>query len=156
MNLDLREMKEQASIKEEEVVPTLTPRVIEFSIKYHTPTGKVEQDTFKSKVMDGEARLIKGRVFSQLVRGMTLETIPLDERLRLEAISRTVAQLINPPEWFNYWCVQDVELLKEVNDLLINHESRFLFSDSPKGEGGEAEKRISVYCSALEEDGFTE
>lgn len=155
MNLDLREMKEKASTEAIEEPVKLTPRVLTFSLTYNAPNGKTYQDTFESKVMDGEARLIKGRVFSQLMRGMTLETIPLDERLRLEAISRTVAQLVDAPDWFNTWCVQDVELLKEVNDLLLDHENRFLYSNHRKSKEGETEKRISLYCPALEKDELT-
>ena len=155
MNLDLREMKEKASVEAIEEPVKLTPRVLTFSLTYNAPNGQTYQDTFESKVMDGEARLIKGRIFSQLMRGMTLETVPLDERLRLEAISRTVAQLVNAPDWFNMWCVQDVELLKEVNDLLLDHENRFLYPNNRKSKEGEAEKRVSIHCPAFEEDELT-
>ena len=158
--INLREMKEQAEKEslevESEQRTKLTPRVVSFSIEYDSPTGETYQDTLKSKVMDGEARLIKNRVFSQLVRGTTLESLPLDERLRLEAIARVTAQVVNPPEWFNEWCVQDVDLLKGVNDLLLDHERMFLQSNTRTSKTGERRTRVSISCNSLEETGTAE
>ena len=150
--IDLRQMRETAVSQIKETEKELTPRSITFSLVYNAPNGKTYQDQLTSKVMDGEARLIKTRVFTQLTRGMILDSVPMEEKLRLEAISRTVAQIEDAPDWFNEWCVQDNELLKEVNDLLIDHEFQFFKSDVGEGEEGKRKKRVSITCTALTQD----
>lgn len=147
--LDLRELKADAE-KEPTSVDApkerfeIVSREIDFTIKYDAPDGNTYNESLRSKVLDGDGRITKTRIFNRLTAGMVVANIHPNEELRLEAISRVMAQLVEMPAWVAEWVGQDNDLLANLNAILVEHESRYFRGNSEKGEAGEVKSRISV------------
>ena len=163
-NLDLKSLAEdavqevQASKDDEAVIQPaddkrvkLTPREIAFSIAYDGPDGKDYSADLKSKVMDSDGRLAKARVIAQLSRGMNPDTLGQEDRFRVEALSRCSIQLIEPPTWVYDFMGQDLELLIHINNILVEHETRYFRSNARQSETGEIQARVRSSVSAFED-----
>jgi hypothetical protein len=147
--LDLRELKADAE-KEPAAVDApkerfeVVSREIDFTITYDAPDGNTYNESLRSRVLDGDGRITKTRIFNRLTAGMIVTNLPQNEELRLEAISRVMAQLVEMPNWVAEWIGQDNDLLASLNAILVEHESRYFRGNSEKGEAGEVKSRISV------------
>ena len=147
--LDLRELKADAE-KEPTSIDTpkerfeVVSRDIDFTITYDAPDGNTYNESLRSRVLDGDGRIAKTRIFNRLTAGMIVTNLPQNEELRLEAISRVMAQLVEMPAWVAEWVGQDNDLLANLNAILVEHESRYFRGNSEKGEAGEVKSRISV------------
>lgn len=158
--VDLRKLKEDAEAVNTapETVADKTPpvsRVLTFDVTYDAPNGETYTDQLKSVVLNGDGRLTKTRVYHGLTQGMIASNLPESEQLRLEAMSRLVAQLDDPPEWVLDWAGQDLEFLSELNGMLVRHENAYFQGNIKKNRDGEKQPRISINCASLEEAGLT-
>lgn len=142
--LDLRVIaKEEAPSAKKE----LTPRTLSFSISYESPDGDTFQDTLYSTIMDGDGRLTHQRVIQKLAQGMQFDNLAYAERLRIDALSRAVVQLKDAPEWVTTWIAQDDQLLADINNVLMEHESRYFRRSDSASEGNERKRRVSIDCA---------
>ena len=158
--VDLRKLKEDAEsvITSPEPVTNKTPtvsRLLTFEVTYDAPNGETYTDQLRSEVLNGDGRLTKTRVYHGLTQGMLASNLPESEQLRLEAMSRLVAQLDDPPEWVLEWAGQDLEFLSELNSMLVRHENAYFQGNIKKNRSGERQPRISINCPSLEEAGLT-
>lgn len=155
--LDLRSMKAEAEAPIQDVTDVkeerfeLTPREVQFTVHYDSPDGDVITDTLTSRVLDGDGRLAKTRVFNRLTSGLNLAVLPQDEELRLDAIARLVAQIVDLPEWLSQAMSMDNELLAYINTTLVEHERRYFRGNSKKSEDGQGAPRVSIDSPFSEE-----
>lgn len=159
--LDLQAIKKQAeaetlasSIETVDRVE-LTPREISFDITYDAPDGHTHMTTLKSVVLNADGRLTKTRVFQQLARGLNPDTLPSDEKVRLDYISRCAVQLKDPPRWVTDGIGEDNELLLQIVSVLLEHESRFFRGNARKSEQGEIATRVQVTVPIFAKTGTT-
>ena len=159
--LDLQAIKKaaeastHAAINERTDRVELTPREINFDITYDAPDGKTHTTTLKSIVLSADARLVKTKVFQQLARGLNPDTLPADERARLDYISRCAVQLKDPPRWVTDGIGEDNELLLQITNVLMEHEARFFRGNARKSETGEVSSRVQISVSAFDKAGTT-
>ena len=128
--VNLREAKEKASTPVQEESGKVTAREIEFGIEYDSPEGDVKKTKIRSKVLDGDGRLVKMRLMAQLAGGVSVDTIGAEERYRLDVLSKCVAQI-------------------EVHKVLMEHENRYFRRDDGAGDPDKRKPRISIDSSAL-------
>lgn len=164
-NLDLKALAEEAKstvaeAQPENLIPPvdeervkLTPREINFELAYDGPDGKDYTATLMSRVMDSDGRLAKARVVSSLTRGLNPDFLGQEDRFRVDALSRVSIQLIDPPTWVFDFTGQDLELLVHVNNILLEHETRYFRGNSRQSEEGEIKARVRSVVSAFEESG---
>ena len=148
--LDLRDIKKEAETPKVEE-KALTPREIDFSFDYIKPDGDTQSVTLKSRVLDGEGRMVKMRVLSALTRDLYFDALPLEDRSRLEALSRCTAQLVDPPKWVRDTLSEDNEVLIGIHNILVEHETRYFRSGLGQGEEAVTKKRVSFVVSAFED-----
>jgi len=153
--IDLRQVREEvqeslpspvANVERSAVVP----RRVSFSITYDAPDGNTFEEDLVSEVLDSDGRMAKARVLSALTRGVIAANLPEQEQLRLEALARVTVQLPDPPEWVLEWCGADIELLSEINNILVEHETRYFRGNNRQSGENTFEQRISISCSAFE------
>ena len=147
--IDLRQVKAEAEapapiqeLKEERF--ELTPREVQFTVNYDAPDGSQISETLTSRVLDGDGRLAKTRVFNRLTSGLNLAVLPQEEELRLDAIARLAAQLVDLPEWLSDAMSMDNELLAHINTILVEHERRYFRGNAKKSEEGAVAPRVSI------------
>jgi len=163
-SLDLKSLADdavsevQASKQDEAVIQPaddkrvkLTPREIVFSLSYDGPDGQDYSADITSKVMDSDGRLARARVVAQLTRGMNPDTLGQEDRFRVEALGRISIQLIEPPQWIYDFTGQDLELLIHINQILMEHETRYFRSNARQSETGEIKARVRSSVSAFED-----
>ncbi len=156
--LDLRQLKTdaQAATLDNSAADALEKRTdvvsrqMTFTVTYDAPDGVVYNDDLQSVILDSDGRMTKARVFNGLTRGMTVESLPESEHLRLDALARVITQIDNAPEWVLEWAGQDLDLLSELNAVLVRHENAYFRGNNRQGEGGALKPRISVDCALLE------
>ena len=148
--LDLRKVKSEA-----EAQPTiestgqverfeLVPRSVSFDISYDAPDGQIYNETLISKVLDGDGRLSKTRVFNRLTGGMVMSSLPESEQLRIDALARVMTQLERLPQWVADWIGQDNTLLGNINTILVEHESRYFRGNAQKSEDNTPKIRVRI------------
>lgn len=147
--VNLREAKEKASTPVQEEAAKLTAREIEFGIEYDSPEGDVKKTKIRSKVLDGDGRLVKMRLMAQLAGGVSVDTIGAEERYRLDVLSKCVAQIQDPAQWVLDAMSEDNEFLIEVHKVLMEHENRYFRRDDGAGDPDKRKPRISIDSSAL-------
>lgn len=160
--LDLRQIKEDSQQAGESAMQPevkteryeITPREVSFTVAYDTPEGEHHEATLFSRVLDGDGRLQRTRVYNRLVQGIDIYAIPEAEQLRLDAISRILTQIENLPEWVIRWIGMDVDFLSRLNAVLVGHESRYFRGNAEKGEGGKVKTRVSI-TSPFDQDAET-
>ena len=147
--IDLRKVKAEAEapspiqeLKEERF--EVIPREIQFTVNYDAPDGNHISETLTSRVLDGDGRLAKTRVFNRLTSGLNLKVLPHAEEMRIEAIARLAAQLVDLPEWLSEAMSMDNELLAHINTTLVEHEARYFRGNAKKGEDGQVTARVSI------------
>lgn len=160
-SLDLAAMAAQATqevekAKEPQVMPVesareeLTPREISFTLAYDAPDGKDLSTELVSKVLNADGRSAKARVYAQLTRGLNVEQASPEDRYRMDALSRIAVQLVEPPTWLVDAVGEDLELLVHVNNILVEHETRYFRSNARQGEAGKIESRVRSSVPAFE------
>jgi hypothetical protein len=151
--LNLREMKQEAEKDEAPAVVSpkndLVPRSMPFTVEYDAPDGNHHKAELVSSILDGEKRNVRARLFIKLKNGLTEADLGEDESARLSALANIATQLDVLPEWVEYWCKQDNELLAYINAILMEHEYRYFRGNSAAGEDGERQPRIRVNADAL-------
>lgn len=156
--IDLRDVVEDARNYEEASAPKfdLMPRELEFEIQFDAPDGKSYTEKLISKIMDGDDRLTQQRVIQRLCSGVLFDNLSYAEKLRIDAISRALTQIKDVPDFIAQWVGEDDQLLAEINEILVEHETRYFRGNARKSAEGSAEKRVSITCSALSQDGSSE
>jgi len=147
--VDLRQAKKEAEQPPVEDIRTteryeVTPKEVNFSISYDSPAGETINATLTSRVLDGDGRMAKTRVYNRLMAGLDQTRLPRDEELRIEALSRVAAQLTDLPDWLSEAVAMDNELLGYINMTLVEHEKRYFRGYAEKGESGEVKARVRV------------
>lgn len=128
----------------------LTPRVISFKIAYDAPDGKDYSADLESKVLDSDGRMAKMRVSAQLTRGLDLDHLSQEDLYRIDSLSRLAVQLVEPPKWLVEFAGMDLDLLIQINNILLEHETRYFRGNSRKGEGEALEERVRVSVPAFD------
>lgn len=128
----------------------LTPREIEFTFEYDSPEGEDHIATLTSRVLDADGRMAKARVYNQLSRGLVAEYMTQEDMFRVDALSRMSLQLIEPPKWLIDAAGMDLNLLISLNNVLVEHETRYFRGNARKGEGDEIKARVRVSVPAFE------
>lgn len=164
LTVDLREVSSAARAEVEQakkVAPTvgerepLTPREINFTLQYDGPDGKDHVTALKSRVLDADGRLAKMRVFATLTRGLSVEQLTTEDHYRVDALSRLSVQLLDPPAWVLEAAGMDLELLIHLNNILVEHETRYFRGNTSKGEGDSKKERVRTAVPAFEQKGAT-
>lgn len=152
--IDLREVVEDARNYEEVSSSKfdLIPRELNFEIRFDAPDGKSYNEKLISKIMDGDDRLTQQRVIQKLCSGVLFDNLSYAEKLRIDAISRALTQIKDVPDFIAHWIGEDDQLLAEINEILVEHETRYFRGNARKSPDGSAEKRVSITCSAFSED----
>lgn len=158
-SLDLRQLAQAAEqeVSEAKAEPSpvderepLTPRDISFSIEYDSPTGEDLNATVRSVVLDADGRMAKTRVMQQLGRGLVFDTLPQEDRYRIDALSRVAVQLKDAPQWLIDAVGEDLDLLVNVNNTLLEHENRYFRGNLRKGKDSEIKTRVRVAVPAFD------
>lgn len=142
--IDLRKIKAEAEVLIETKEDDLVCRDESFSIEYIAPTGKQYRADLTSSVMDTDSRLTMNRVLQGLCMGVVFDNLPTEEKYRLQGIARCLVQLKDPPDWLTEWIGQDNQLLIQILNTLIEHESLFFGAGSKEGKEAKGQKRISI------------
>ena len=142
--IDLRKIKADAESLVEKKEEDLVSREESFSIEYVAPTGKQFRADLLSCVMDTESRLAMNRVLQSLCMGVVFENLPTEERYRLQGLARCLVQLKDPPEWLTEWIGQDNQLLIQILNTLVEHESLFFGASTKEGQEAKGQRRISI------------
>ena len=152
--VDLRDVVEDVRNYEEASAPKfdLIPRELEFELHFDAPDGKSYCEKLISKILDGDDRLTRQRVIQKLCSGVLFDNLSYPEKLRIEAISRVLTQVKDVPDFVSQWLGEDDQLLAEINEILVEHETRYFRGNARKSASGSPEKRVSITCSALSED----
>jgi len=136
---------------EDEKRVKLTSREISFEVSYDAPDGTDYTSNLVSKVMDTDGRLAKARVVSSLTRGLNPDSMGQEDRFRIEALARLSIQLIEPDEWVLTFTGQDVELLIHINNILLEHETRYFRGNARKSQDDKIQARIRSTVTAFTE-----
>jgi hypothetical protein len=142
--IDLRKIKADAESLVEKKEEDLVSREESFSIEYVAPTGKQFRADLLSCVMDTESRLAMNRVLQSLCMGVVFENLPTEEKYRLQGLARSLVQLKDPPEWLTEWIGQDNQLLIQILNTLVEHESLFFGASTKEGQEAKGQRRISI------------
>lgn len=142
--IDLRKIKADAESLVEKKEEDLVSREESFSIEYVAPTGKQYRSDLLSCVMDTESRLAMNRVLQSLCMGVVFENLPTEEKYRLQGLARCLVQLKDPPEWLTEWIGQDNQLLIQILNTLVEHESLFFGASTKEGQEAKGQRRISI------------
>jgi len=146
---EVNEAKNSAVPANVEARVDLTPREIIFTVSYDSPDGEDFAAEIKSVVMDADKRLQKTRVLAQLTRGLNVDALPAEDRYRFDALSRVACQISEPPEWVIKFIGMDIELLINLNNILLEHETRYFRGNARKGEGEEVKSRVRTSVPAF-------
>ncbi len=142
--IDLRKIKAEAESLGTKKEEDLVSREETFSIEYVAPTGKQHRADLLSCVMDTESRLAMNRVLQSLCMGVVFENLPTEEKYRLQGLARCLVQLKDPPEWLTEWIGQDNQLLIQILNTLVEHESLFFGASTKEGQEAKGQRRISI------------
>lgn len=158
--IDLTKLRDEARDEAVNVTvdekPELVSRETEFNITYDAPSGEVIECTLISAVMNGEDRLAKTRLLAKLTTGLRFDTLPSDEQLRLDAISRVLIQVKNLPAGLQDWITQDNELLGTIHNFLVRHETLYFRSSFRQGEDVTRKSRVQLDSTILDSTRSTE
>jgi hypothetical protein len=148
---DVEQAKDDVISTPDEKRVTLTPREITFELDYDAPDGTDYTSNLVSKVMDTDGRLAKARVVSSLTRGLSSESLGQEDRFRIEALGRLSIQLIEPDEWVLNAAGEDIELLIHINNILLEHETRYFRGNTRKSHDDKIQARIRSTVTAFTE-----
>jgi hypothetical protein len=146
-SLDLTEASSSAKkrdAKKTKKRKELVPREKSFEVKYSAPSGKNLSTTITSKIMDGSARTMVGRICAEMSGGQTWGNLPPATQARVYALAVMHQQLDDPPSWVMEWAQQDDLLLESIYQNLSGHEIFFFGGRTEQGDGDSGESTVCV------------
>jgi len=137
---EIRNRGDSAKPHEDEA---LTPRDLEFIIKYTDPNGRSHEGVCRSSVMSNDKRLEVARIAARLA-GVPWDRLPTVQAARIWALATVSQQLQEPLSWLEKWIVEDDDLLFQVYNVLLEHDRKFFRpGGTASGTGAEA-SRVSI------------
>tara|TARA_Y100001938_G_C8089506_1_gene434191 strand:+ start:1676 stop:2146 length:471 start_codon:yes stop_codon:yes gene_type:complete len=139
--LDLRDTKKKAKKKDDE---KLIGRQITFDVEYTSPEGVKYQGSLTSEILDHSGRTVKTKIIMNLLDGIAFDSLPRGDRLRIDALSKVLAMLQDPPKWVTDAIGEDDEFLDGVAKECARHEFFFFQGLQEADQKEERTPRFSI------------
>ena len=141
--LDLRDTKKKAVDKKKDQ-KKLIDRVIAFDVEYTSPEGDLQRAQLKSEILDHSGRSVKTRILMSLLDGIAFDNLPRGDRLRIDALSKVLAMLQDPPQWVTDALGEDDEFLDGVAKECARHEFFFFQGLQESDQAAQRAPRFSI------------
>lgn len=144
---EIKKTKERAKKAQENEKNPIIEREVKFELVYLDGTKNKRKASLTSLVPNAERKNLKMRILMQLAEGLgPFDTLPQGERNRLDAISRVMTFLQDPPDWVTEAIGEDDELLVHLNQECLKHEAFFFRGAEYRAEdqGEASQPRIAL------------
>jgi hypothetical protein len=127
----------------------LVGRELAINVTYTTPEGATHSGALISRILDGDKRLQRARA-AAATAAMPWAHLPPLEASRCWALATVAVQLLDPPEWFNRWAVEDDALLYGVANACGAHDAQFFRGIDAESDGIAGIPRVVISTPELD------
>jgi len=143
--MDLRNLNNEAETAQVETVQ-LIPREITLNIAYTAPTGERYDSAVRSRIPDGDGRMMIDRRTAVLA-GVPWSQLSEYAQARITALATISVYLIDMPDWVNQWIQEDDDLLFTLRGEVESHALAWFRSVMGESATDEESSRVSISSS---------
>lgn len=143
--MDLRNLNNEAETAQAETIQ-LIPREITLNLAYTAPTGERYDSTVRSRIPDGDGRMMIDRRTAVLA-GVPWSQLSEYAQARITALATISVYLIDMPDWVNQWIQEDDDLLFTLRGEVESHALAWFRSVMGESATDEESSRVSISSS---------
>ena len=143
--MDLRNLNNETETNETNEVQ-LIPREITLTLSYTTPTGERYDSAVRSRIPDGDGRMMIDRRVA-ILAGVPWSQLSEYAQARITALATVSVYLVDMPDWVNQWIQEDDDLLFTLRGEVESHALAWFRSVMGESATDEEASRVSISTS---------